>query len=138
MMDCPIGMDKLTDAHKHCSAGYCDVCKEHHQKMLREAAARLLAMNPEQREDFREEIGKKFNLSKLMTFNPIIPEARALSETQCQHPGMPLPKFDAEAARKMSSREVVKRYPRGYYVCSICMSGIIAYASMEHYIAGDW
>lgn len=54
----------------------------------------------------------------------------------CDH----LPPFDRDAARGMTSQEVRKRWPRYDGECGKCGAkfGGISYASMEHYILGDW
>lgn len=47
--------------------------------------------------------------------------------------------FDAQASRGLSAAEVRKRWPRGWGPCPKgCGWDGIAYASAEHYIAGDW
>lgn len=50
--------------------------------------------------------------------------------------------FDHEKYKKhpnMSPAEVQKRWPRGWGLCPKgCGFNGIAYASFEHYIAGDW
>ena len=47
--------------------------------------------------------------------------------------------FDADAARGLSAEEVRRRWPRGWGPCPLgCGFHGIAYASFEHYIAGDW
>lgn len=56
----------------------------------------------------------------------------------CQHPQVPIPKFDEEKASKMSSDEVRKTYPCKYEHCNDCGSTVTMYASFTHYIAGDW
>lgn len=55
--------------------------------------------------------------------------------TPCDH-GV---QFDAEAARGLDANEVRKRWPRGFGNCPKgCGFNGIAYASFEHYTAGDW
>ena len=47
--------------------------------------------------------------------------------------------FDPEAARTMNEDEVRRKFPRLDGRCPIgCGYSGIAYASVEHYIAGDW
>ena len=51
--------------------------------------------------------------------------------------------FDSVAARGLPAAEVQKRWPRGWFTkekpCPLgCDFNGIAYASYEHYIAGDW
>ncbi len=46
--------------------------------------------------------------------------------------------FDREAARGLSSEEVRARWPRFFGLCKACGYYGIAYASMEHYVMGDW
>lgn len=51
--------------------------------------------------------------------------------------------FDLEAAKGLSSDEVKKRWPRGWFTEEKpCPHGCgfvgITYATYEHYIAGDW
>jgi hypothetical protein len=48
-----------------------------------------------------------------------------------------IPAFDADAARGLSADEVRQRWPRFEGECECGYSGI-AYASMQHYAAGDW
>lgn len=45
--------------------------------------------------------------------------------------------FDAKEAQGLSSEEVRLRWPRGTH-CPKCGGQGIFYASVEHYIAGDW
>jgi len=47
--------------------------------------------------------------------------------------------YNSELAKNMTSHEIKKQYPRGYGLCPKgCGFSGIAYASYEHYIAGDW
>lgn len=47
--------------------------------------------------------------------------------------------FDSEAAHGLPSYEVRQRWPRGFGPCPKgCGFTGIAYASFEHYVAGDW
>jgi hypothetical protein len=65
-------------------------------------------------------------------------EVEAEMAKGCQHPNADWPEFDAEAARTMTSDEVQRRFPRKRVTCPDCGESFIAYASFEHYIAGDW
>ena len=52
-----------------------------------------------------------------------------------------IPVFDLEEYNKtpnMSSFEVKEKWPRFFGKCAECGYYGIAYASFEHYIAGDW
>lgn len=64
--------------------------------------------------------------------------AEAQMEGMCQHPNADCPEFDAEAARNMTSGEVQRRFPRKRVTCPDCGETFTAYASFEHYTAGDW
>jgi hypothetical protein len=56
-------------------------------------------------------------------------------QSECDHGVV----FDAEAARGLSSQEVRARWPRFFGTCPLgCGFYGCAYASMEHYISGDW
>ena len=46
--------------------------------------------------------------------------------------------FDKEAARGLDAQEVRRRWPRFYGECRACGYVGIAYASLEHYVMGDW
>lgn len=60
---------------------------------------------------------------------------RVIGPETCDH-GV---KFDAEAARELSAAQVRQRWPRLYGACPLgCGYHGIAYASWEHYGAGDW
>jgi hypothetical protein len=48
------------------------------------------------------------------------------------------PAFDSEKARGMDAYWVRENYPRFYGRCPDCGEQMISYASMEHYVAGDW
>jgi hypothetical protein len=57
------------------------------------------------------------------------------SKSPCDH-GIT---FDAVAARGLPAVEVQRRWPRGWGECPKgCGYTGIAYASYEHYLAGDW
>ena len=55
----------------------------------------------------------------------------------CQHDKI-MPEFDQKAAAGLSSDEVRKRWPRFGGLCPDCGTWTVAYASYEHYLAGDW
>ena len=55
----------------------------------------------------------------------------------CGHPRT-LPPFDEAAARGLSAEEVRRRWPRFWGACPDCGAQVIAYASVGHFIAGDW
>lgn len=56
----------------------------------------------------------------------------------CAHPSIKMPVFYGDVALSLSSAEVRERWPRSEGVCSDCGSYVVAYASLEHHIAGDW
>ena len=56
----------------------------------------------------------------------------------CEHPKLPRPPFDAEAARDLSAEEVQRRWPRSEKTCPDCGARMILYASAEHLVMGDW
>lgn len=58
-------------------------------------------------------------------------------KNDCSHPKC-LPAFDKELAKNMSSGMVKRLWPRFEGNCPDCGSQLIAYASFEHYISGDW
>lgn len=58
---------------------------------------------------------------------------RASDGPPCDH-GV---KFDPEAARILSPEAIRQRWPRFFGECACGYHGI-AYASWEHFIAGDW
>jgi hypothetical protein len=55
-------------------------------------------------------------------------------EQACEHDK---PLFDAEAAQSLPAHEVQRRWPRLSH-CSKCGAHGAFYASVEHYLAGDW
>ena len=57
---------------------------------------------------------------------------------ECAHPHVPVPAFDADAARHLSADEVRARWPRGNSQCPGCGARVISYASPLHYVSGDW
>lgn len=46
--------------------------------------------------------------------------------------------FDPDAAEHLSVEEIRKRWPRFHGTCPDCGCTLIKYASMAHYIYGDW
>lgn len=56
----------------------------------------------------------------------------------CAHPSIKVPVFYRAVGLDLSSEEVRERWPRSEGVCSDCGSYVVAYASLEHQIAGDW
>lgn len=58
-------------------------------------------------------------------------------DVDCDHV-YPLPSFDEDAARGMDPYEVRKRWPRYSGPCPNCGQPIVSYASIAHYVAGDW
>jgi hypothetical protein len=48
------------------------------------------------------------------------------------------PVLDKVAAADLSEHEVRKRWPRKHTKCVECGATMLAYASLEHYLAGDW
>ena len=58
--------------------------------------------------------------------------------SECDHPRLPTPHFDEEAARDMEAHEIRKRWPRTWGTCPDCGAGMILYASFAHYIYGDY
>lgn len=59
------------------------------------------------------------------------------SLSPCSHSSVQ-PTFDPALARDKSSREVRQLWPRFMGSCPDCGELVILYASMEHYLAGDW
>lgn len=60
------------------------------------------------------------------------------AETECEHQDVPIPVFDADAARDLPADEVRRRWPRGHSQCPGCGAWVISYASTLHYTSGDW
>ena len=59
----------------------------------------------------------------------------AANQTKCSH-GLT---FDDVVARRLSGREIARRWPRLDGLCPLgCGYCGIAYASYAHYIAGGW
>ena len=56
---------------------------------------------------------------------------------RCTHDKIKV-EFDEDAAENMNENEVRKHYPRADAMCPDCGQRVIKYASMKHYIAGDW
>jgi hypothetical protein len=73
---------------------------------------------------------KQFHVKPVLTLG-------ASDQRGCQHPKL-IPEFDAAAARKMTSTEVRKTYPRAYGKCPDCGWEGVLYASYEHYVMGDY
>lgn len=48
------------------------------------------------------------------------------------------PKFDEEAATELDTAEIRKRWPRFFGTCPDCGWTGIMYASLAHYVYGDW
>lgn len=65
-------------------------------------------------------------------------ETPLLEVRGCPHPGMAQPVFDREAAKGLSSSEIRERWPRVFQHCEQCGLTVVAYASYEHYLSGDW
>jgi len=63
--------------------------------------------------------------------------AEAKGRGECDHAAV-TPVFDLEASRGLDEYEVRRRWPRFWGQCPTCLGHVIAYASFEHYIAGDW
>lgn len=56
----------------------------------------------------------------------------------CAHPNIKVPVFYEAVALSLLPAEVRERWPRSEGICSDCGSYVVAYASLEHQIAGDW
>lgn len=63
--------------------------------------------------------------------------AEAKGRGECDHAAV-TPVFDLDASRGLDEYEVRRRWPRFWGQCPTCLGQVIAYASFEHYIAGDW
>ena len=61
-----------------------------------------------------------------------------MNPSTCKHEKLPTPEFDEEKSKGLSSFEVKQRWPRFCGECPDCKSTVIKYASMMHYIAGDY
>lgn len=57
--------------------------------------------------------------------------------TACQHLAA-MPAFDPVEAHTMDAMEVRRTFPRFYGNCPTCGQQVIVYASLAHYVAGDW
>jgi len=55
----------------------------------------------------------------------------------CHHEKV-MPVVNDDELLSMSSYEVRDKYPRFFGVCPDCKQRVICYASMKHYVAGDW
>ena len=58
-----------------------------------------------------------------------------VDKTQCMEH---VPPFNESAAKGLSPKQVRRRWPRFSGKCEACGYEGVAYASAEHYIAGDW
>lgn len=56
---------------------------------------------------------------------------------ECKHSKV-MPQYDSVAAKLMTSNQIRTTFPRFSGICPDCGYQGILYASMEHYIAGDW
>jgi len=58
---------------------------------------------------------------------------------KCPHDSIKV-EFDEETANreKLSDTEIRRRWPRFYGKCPDCGQMLIKYASMAHYVYGDW
>jgi len=57
-----------------------------------------------------------------------------LNDTDCQTNHQKLVIFDSVAAKGLDPTEIQKRWPR--FTCPECQMKL--YASMDHYVAGNW
>jgi hypothetical protein len=64
-----------------------------------------------------------------------IPEVKAINK--CKHSSIKV-EFDSERARGMSVEQVRKIWPRFNGTCPECKELVIIYASIDHYILGDY
>jgi hypothetical protein len=65
------------------------------------------------------------------------PRGGVIMSTDCRHPGT-VPVFDNLEAAGLSAEEVRRRWPRFDGPCPTCGVHVIAYASVAHFIMGDW
>lgn len=56
---------------------------------------------------------------------------------RCDH-SIATPTFDERAAEGLSSSEIRKRWPRFMGSCPSCGEPVILYASLSHFLEGDW
>jgi hypothetical protein len=70
--------------------------------------------------------------------SPERPQATSThAATACQHLAA-MPTFDPVKAKTMDAWEVRRTFPRFYGNCPTCGQQVIVYASLAHYVAGDW
>lgn len=60
-----------------------------------------------------------------------------MPEEECDHDAVKV-EFDEEAAKGLDAHEVQRRWPRFFGQCPECGQQLIKYASMAHYLHGDW
>jgi hypothetical protein len=58
-------------------------------------------------------------------------------KSTCNHDGVVV-NFDEVKAQGMNPYEVRKRWPRFFGKCPDCNCNLIKYASMAHFVYGDW
>lgn len=56
---------------------------------------------------------------------------------ECTHAAV-MPSFNEEAAGALPAAEVRRLWPRFCGTCPTCNEQVILYASLRHYLAGDW
>jgi hypothetical protein len=56
---------------------------------------------------------------------------------ECGHT-LHMPIFNQEEAKNLSVAEIRRRWPRFFGTCEMCKENVIMYASLEHYVYGDW
>jgi hypothetical protein len=61
-----------------------------------------------------------------------------ITDILCHHPSLPKPAFDEAVARGLDASEVRRRWPRVFGTCHDCGTTVILYASLAHYVAGNW
>lgn len=67
------------------------------------------------------------------------PAARSCGDLLCPHEEVYASfRLGNEELQRLEAEEVRVRFPRWEGPCPSCGERIIAYASAEHYIAGDW